>query len=412
MEQPHWIGDEDDRDAAPPPVTYPEAVQILQDLVRARRDVRLDWYGGRGPRGDARLVFLATAGIPEHRVRFGSPRQLPALTRVLGSARPLPAHQGLWHARERTITARIVGDYDELVVALARIMMPKAPAPDSPPGRDVRGRLASSGAFLTSETAAGPKPGRRTMRLVPAGDELTTLYPRRFRTAPALALALTGFTATDAAAAQETLVGYGSSYLHEVVRASGVSLRLWEAGHPADRGFPGSGAGKIAFPRERYDATAVALYADAGSSCRDPLEKYLKYYRILECYLPGTGGARPLSEVDQLRALAELVVTPARLAGFLRGGGLLASLSDGSLVRDVPVLRADHGAQPVPGLDYRPGMAKRVHRIRGRIVPAGKGGRAGAIRPGGGEERGLGADLALIRFFAESAIGHWATPLR
>ncbi|MFD9959857.1 hypothetical protein [Amycolatopsis sp. NPDC058986] len=415
MKQPHWIGD------GPLPetsrMTYLEAVQSLENLIRARRDVRLDWSGGRGPRSDARVVFLATAGIPEHRVRFRSPQQIGALARILGSARPLPDHQGLWSERERTITARVVGDHDELVLALARIMTPKTPddgvLPDSPLGQDVRDRLASSGVFLTSETAAGPKPGRRTMRLVAADDELMTLYPRRFRTAPTLALALTGFEAAAAKTAQELLVGYGAAYLHEVVQATGVSLRLWEEDYPSDRRSAGSGVGKIGFPRERYDVVPVSLYAAANSPGRDLPEKYVKYYQVLEYFMPRAAaavGGKVRSEVDRLHAIAGLAITPSQIAGFLRGNDLLTGLSDDGLIRDVPVLRADTDTHPVPGLDYRPDVVKRVYRIRCRIGQGGRD-RTEAIRPYSREARDLGADLRLIRFFAERAIQHWSAAL-
>jgi len=104
---------------------YSEAIQDLQNQIRAGGDVRVDWQGGRGVRRDARVIFLGGVGIPAHRVRFRSADQLDVFTRLLRSACPLPEHQGLWNECESVITALVACDYDELVFAVARTMVPK-----------------------------------------------------------------------------------------------------------------------------------------------------------------------------------------------------------------------------------------------------------------------------------------------
>jgi hypothetical protein len=281
MEQSQWIDIDDvewDEVLWPeePRKTYSEAIQDLQNQIRARGDVRVDWQGSRGVRGDARVVFLGEVGIPAHRARFRSADQLDVFTRILRSACPLPEHQGLWSECESVITALVACDYDELVFAVARTMMPnvrrKDAASDSPLSRDVHGLLATTGAFVRREAAAGSKPGGRTMKLVLANDKLEALYPKRLRATPSIALELEGFEAADAEAAQKLLVDYGNRFLHEIVRATGVSLRMWMSGYPIGRRSLRSRAGKIRFPRERYDSTPVELYAAANSSGRDPLE--------------------------------------------------------------------------------------------------------------------------------------------
>ncbi len=426
MEQSQW-NDTDDVEwddvlwPEEPRKTYSEAIQDLQNQIRARGDVRNDWQGGRGVRGDACVVFLGGVGIPAHRVRFRSANQLDLFTRILRSAFLLPEHQGLWNERERVITALVACDYDELVFAVARTRMPKVrrkdTASDSPLGRDVHGLLATTGAFVRRE-AAGSKPGGRTMRLVLANDELETLYPRRFRATPFVALELEGFKAAHAEAAQKLLVDYGTSFLHEIVRATGVSLRLWVSSYPTRRRSLRSRAGKVRFPRERYDSTPAELYAAANSSGRDPLEKYLKYYQVLEFYMPRAAAiyaaqGRALgAEGDKLGAIVDMAITPTQLQGFLRGNGLLAGLADKTLIQDVPVLPADANPCPVSGLDYRSDVVARVYKIRCRIVHAKEGsGHAELIKPYSREARDLGADLQLIRFVAERVIRHWATAL-
>lgn len=430
MEQSQWIDIDDvEWDDAlwpeEPRNTYSEAIQDLQNQIRARGDIRVDWQGGRGVRGDARVVFLGGVGIPAHRVRFRSADQLDVFTRIFRSACPLPEHQGLWSDGESVITALVSCDYDELIFAVARTKVPKVKrkdaASDSPLGRDMHGLLATTGAFVRREAAAGSKSGGRAMRLVLANDELETLYPRRFRATPSVALELEGFEAADAEAAQKLLVDYGTSFLHQIARATGVSLRMWMSSYPTRRRSLRSRAGKIRFPRERYDSTPVELYAAANSSGRDPLERYLKYYQVLEFYMPRAAAmyaaaqGRALGvEKDKLGAIVDLAITPAQLEGFFRGNDLLAGLADKKLIQDVPVLHADANSCPVPGLDYRSDVVSRVYKIRCRIVHAKEGvGHAHAelIKPYSREARDLRADLQLIRFVAERVIRHWATAL-
>jgi hypothetical protein len=370
MEQSQWINIDDvewDDVVWPeePRKTYSEAIQDLQNQIRARGDVRVDWQGGRGVRGDARVVFLGGVGISAHRVRFRSADQLGVFTRILRSACPLPEHQGLWSKCESVITALVACDYDELIFAVTRTMVPKVKrkdaASDSPLGRDMHGLLATTGVFGRPEPEASSKSGRRAMRLVLANDELETLYPRRFRATPSVALELEGFEAADAEAAQKLLVDYGTSFLHQIVRAAGVSLRIWMSSYPTRRHSLRSRAGKIRFPRERYDSTPAELYAAANSSGRDPLERYLKYYQVLEFYMPRAAAmyaaaqGRALgSEKDKLDAIVDMAITPAQLEGFFRGNDLLAGLA-------VQIHAGDHVSQQcsrclASGCDWRGGQ--------------------------------------------------------
>jgi hypothetical protein len=115
-----WYDDEWDwEQSTEPEVTYREAITQLQNLIKDRADIRIDWdQRGRGPKGDARIVFAA--GIVEHRVRFRFVGQLENFIRIISSATLLEDRHGLWYPSEQMITARLIGDYDQLHEAYAK----------------------------------------------------------------------------------------------------------------------------------------------------------------------------------------------------------------------------------------------------------------------------------------------------
>ncbi|MFB7738503.1 hypothetical protein ACFC08_29800 [Streptomyces sp. NPDC056112] len=433
-----WEDDLDEEWFTEPPVTYREAVESLQNLVRGRTDVHIDWNGNRGPQHDARVVFTGAGGL---RVRLRSAGQLDDFTRVLRSGTLLPSRHAVWYPQESVIRARLVGDYDQFHGALVRTLVPrqkKAVDPDSPLGRDVAGLLAEVGAFPVSEAAASAGGPVRTMRLLAASRDLRLLYGPRSRGFLSLALDLSGASAHEAAAAERELVDYGTSYLFGLGKATGASLRLWnsEYGLGSRRGQAYSG--KVKFPRRRYDPHPAELYGAGNSEARDAVERYLKYYQVLEFYTPkavalavaAQGVATPGqatspfprpqtanrlgSEQNALDAVIGTAVTTARLAGLLRDSDLFATLSNPQVIQDVEILQPDSSGGPQARHDYRMAVSTRVYGIRNRIVHMKEGGgRKGErlLAPYSREARDLSADLRLIRFLAESAMERWSEAL-
>jgi hypothetical protein len=155
-----WYDDEWDwEEPDEPAITYREAITQLQSLIHTqkRTDVHIDWEAGaRGPKGDARIVF--TDGTAERRLRFGSSSQLTDFTRIITTAVLIEDRHALWYLDRQLITARLIGDYDQLHNAVLTTLAPKLRSPtfirDSPLGQDVEGILGSYGAFTAAEQTA------------------------------------------------------------------------------------------------------------------------------------------------------------------------------------------------------------------------------------------------------------------
>jgi hypothetical protein len=195
-------------------------------------------------------------------------------------------------------------------------------------------------------------------------------------------------------------------------------------------------SGRAKFPQLRYDAEPAELYAAGNSADRDPIEQYLKYYQVLEFYMPKAadlvakkeGAAKvgkahsPLRpppdnelrfEPNRLDAVVSLALTSAQVASLLSDKDLFGSLSNPKVVKDVQALTALAG-YPDPSTDYRLEISQHVYGIRTRIVHMKEGGSSQSpnlLTPYGREARDLGADLRLIRFLAEHAMRHWAQPI-
>jgi len=436
-----WEDDWDWEWPEEPQVTYREAIDRLRTIIQGRADVRIDWNGQRGlPRDDARVVFTGATQNRDLRVRFRSATQLGELTRIINSATLLADRHALWYASEQVITARLVGDYDQLHAAVARALSPKRKdrrlIPDSPLGRDVAGVLASIGAFSTLDEAASPGSHSRAMRLVAANKDLRLLYGPHGPEVPSVAIELAGFAVPDAAGAEEVLIDYGGAYLFRLGKATGVSLRLWHSEYRLGSRRPPAYSGKVRFPRRRYDAHPAELYAAGNSSARDPVERYLKYYQVLEFYMTKAADSvassqgvtvesatSPLrqppnnrlgAEANKLDAVISLAVTQAQLTNLLGDNELFATLSNPQVIHDVVALSADASGRLATGHDYRLEVSTRVYGIRNRIVHMKEGGgRLGQhlLAPHSREARDLAADLRLVRFLAEHTMEYWATSL-
>ena len=434
---------EDDWDwAEEPQVTYRGAIERLHSLIRGRTDVRIDWNGQRGlPRDDARVVFASATGAGELRVRFRSATQLEEFTRIISSTTLLADRHAIWYPSEQVITARLVGDYDQLHAAVARALIPRFNnrrfVLDSPLGRDVAGVLASGGAFHAREPAVPPGPISRAIHVVSAGQDLRLLYGPHGREVPSVALQLTGFIVPDAAQAEKVLLEYGTAYLYNLGKAVGVSLRLWRSEYRLGSRRRQAYSGKVRFPQRCYDAHPAELYAVGNSISRDPVERYLKYYQVLEFYMTkaadsvatcqGVAVGRAISpfprppkasrlglEQNKLDAVISLAVTSAQIMHLLNDKELFATLSDPQVIQDVQALSAGPSGQPTAGNDYRQEISTRVYDLRNRIVHMKEGGgRKGRLllAPYSREARDLAADLRLARFLAEHAMEHWSTPL-
>jgi hypothetical protein len=423
-----------------PQVTYRDAIERLRSLVQGRTDVRIDWAGQRNlPRDDARVVFAGPNVTGELRVRFRSATQVDDFTRIIGSATLLADRHAVWYPSEQVITARLIGDYDQFHVAVARVLAPSLRSHfvlESPLGRDVAGVLASTGVFPVTEAAAPSGSRSRAIRVVSASQDVRLLYGPHGREVPSVAIELTGFSAADAAAAEEILLDYGTSYLFDLGRATGVSLRLWHSEQRVGSRRRQAYSGKVRFPQRRYDLHPAELYAAGNSSGRDPVERYLKYYQILEFYMTkaadsvaasqsvavnkATSPLRPPPnnhlghEPNKLDAVISSAVTKLQMTNLLNDKELFGALSNPQVIKDAEILSADASGTVISGYDYRLEVSNRVYGIRNKIVHMKEGGSRNSqhlMAPYSREARDLLADLRLVRFLAEHAMKHWASSL-
>ncbi|GAB3474612.1 hypothetical protein [Amycolatopsis cihanbeyliensis] len=443
MDVPDFYEDDWDDDIWPqePRTTYAEAIARLTSGAASRTDVKLEWNGKRGPREDARLAFLDEDGTETLARRISSAEQAITLDNIVRDAHPMPGRHALWYPQEDLIVAHLVGDYDDLITTLSRRLARLRPGTrtpiDSPLGRDVLGELASRGVLVTTDPAAAPSAPARTLRLKTASMELGTLYRRGYQHASWVAVELRGFRTSDVLDAEQVLADYGTSYLHEVARSSGVSLRLWDPSYRLTRGMTSCSDGKAPFPVRKYDPIPAALYAAGNAADRDPLERYLKFYQVLEYYMPRaaddlmkkqgvlkiekavtpypTGVNDSLrAERNKLAAVIDDAVTEVQITGFLRGSHVLKTLNDQQVIRGVRTLATDPSGNPTPGRNYRQDLSERIYDIRCRIVHVKEsdgGKNSDPLLPYGQEARDLGADIAVIRFLAERVLRRWAESL-
>ncbi|MFD9794253.1 hypothetical protein ACFWXK_25260 [Streptomyces sp. NPDC059070] len=390
-EEELWDDDFDEDWYTEPSVTYREAVDTLRNLVSGRTDVHVDWNGGRG-REDARVVFSDAGGL---RVRLGSAAQLSAITRLISSGIPLPSCHAVWYPQEKVIWARLLGDFDQVHNFLARDVPPRKRRtidPASALGRDLAGLLAEVGAFRVNEGAHRPGGPHRTMRLVSVPPDLSLLYGARNGSGLSLALELSGVTALSAADAEKELISYGTSYMFSLGKATGASLRLWNTEYRVGSRREPSYSGKVRFPRRQYDAHPAELYGAGNSLGRDPIERYLKYYQVLEFYMPKAvdaaisahgattpnqvrspftrpaGSDRLNIEQNALDTVIHLAVSQAQLANLLRDSDLFAALSSAQVIKSVRALAPGPAGGPDASHDYRGDVSTRVYGIRNRIV--------------------------------------------
>jgi hypothetical protein len=243
-------------------------------------------------------------------------------------------------------------------------------------------------------------------------------------------------SASNATEAQKVLVAYGTSYLFGLAKAQGASLRLWDTGYRLGS-RRGPSYSKVRFPQRQYDAEPAELYGAGNAAGRHPVERYLKYYQVLEFYIPKAvdwevaqqGVARqkeaqsPYSrpqkqgslgiEQNQIDAVINLAVTSADVAGLLRDRELFTTLSNPRIIQHVETLEHDGSGAPLTSGDYREAISSRVYGIRNRIVHMKEkgGGKAPPLDLHSREARDLAADLRLVRYLAEKAMEHWATDL-
>lgn len=436
-EEDSWYDDDWDwEQSTEPEVTYREAITQLQNLIKDRADIRIDWdQRGRGPKGDARIVFAA--GAVEHRVRFRFVGQLENFIRIISSTTLLEDHHGLWYPDEQMIAARLIGDYDQLHTVALRTLDPRLKdrifVPDSPLGQEVSWALEQSGVFKADEpvTSLGSPP--RTIRIRYASQDLRFLYGPHNRDVSSVAIELIGFAAADATEAEQVLLEYGTSYLFELARGTRISLRLWRSDYRLGSRRPPAVSGKVRFPQLRYDADPVELYAAGNSADRDPIERYLKYYQVLEFYMnkaaesiaakqgaPVNKATSPLlrpppdnllrREQNKLDSVIYLALTPTQVMSLLGDKELFDTLSNPQIIQDVQPITADASRQPVKGDDYRLEISTRIYEIRNKIVHMKEGGSLHPLTPYSREARDLAADIRLVRFLAEHTMRYWARP--
>jgi hypothetical protein len=386
-------------------------------------------------------VFTGATGTGELRVRFRSASQLDDFTRIIDSASLLASRHAVWYPRDQVIMARLVGDYDQFHAALARVLVPTQKnrpfVQGSALGRDVAGVLGTTGAFPVREAVAPSGPHSRAIRLMYANQDLRMLYGPHAQDVPSVAIELAGFTVSDVTGAEEKLLEYGTGYLFELAKATGVSLRLWRSEYRLGSRRRHAYSGKVRFPQQRYDDHPAELYAAGNSASRDPVERYLKYYQVLEFYMPKAADSvatsqgvtvdkatsplsRPApnnrlgSEQNKLDAVISLALTPDQVMNLLADKELFAALSNPQVIQDVQALSADASGQPVAGYDYRLEISTRVYGVRNRIVHMKEGGGRNSqllLMPYSREAGDLAADLRLVRFLAEHNMEFWASPL-
>ena len=397
------VHDDDDWDDYGPeedeaaPVTYADAVRELTAVAAERRDVRVDWAGRRGRRGDARIVFHDPGGAEVLRARLRSAADLPAARHLVASCDPIPEHRAFRYRPDGSVKAWLDGGRDDIVLALGRALwrepLRKADMSVHPAAADVWGSLASGGMFEVEDMSSGV---RRALRLV-AGDA-SFWFAYAGSTGgdwPVITLEMTGFPTSDAEDARRVLETYGSGYLHSLVATGDVPVRLWSAAYARVAPIRAAAPAAIAFPSRGHDLTPVDLFAAGSGPGRDALEQFVKYYQVLEFFFPraattysasiGKSGYRGVTpsgkqlsvEPGQIEALLRLAVTAQQLEDFLGDSGVLAVASDPALITDVPVLPCAAGGRPTPGYDYRDDVAGRIYKLRGRIVHTKEPGQAG-----------------------------------
>jgi hypothetical protein len=423
-------------------VTYREAVAQLRILIQGRADVRIEWReGARGPQrdGDARIVFLA--GSAERRVRLRSASQLDSFMRIISTATLLADRHALWYPAKQTITARLIGDYDQLHIAVLRTFRPKLGGRtfdrDSPLGGEVISALEHRGAFHAEEPTNAPGSQSRAIGIRYASPDLRLLYGPYGQDIPSVAIELTGFDVPDAAAAERTLLEYGISYLFELARGTGTSLRLWRQEYRLGSQRPIALSGKARFPQRHYDEDPAELYAAGNSADRDPIERYLKYYQVLEFYMTKAADSiaklqgltinkatSPLlrpppdnqlnREQNKLDCVIYLALTLSQVISLLGDKDLFATLSNSQIIQDVQALTANSTGQPTAAYDYRLEISTRVYGIRNKIVHMKEGGgnrSQNLLTPYSREARDLATDIRLVRFLAEHTMRYWAQSL-
>ncbi|MER6628523.1 hypothetical protein ABT301_09810 [Streptomyces sp. NPDC000987] len=424
----------------PPQKTYREAVERLQSLASKRTDVHVDWDGrqewdGRRWRTDARVVFPEANNLS---ARMKSASQLSHFEHIVSAGIPLPERHAIWYPQEGMIAARLVGDFEQFYSALVRSLLPRqkrAVDPESPLGAELTAMLALTGAFCVREAPGG---SGRSLRLVSVPPELSLLYSRRHEARLSPSLELSGVSVSNASEAQKVLVAYGTSYLFSLAKAQGASLRLWDTGYRLGSRRGPSYSNKIRFPQRQYDTEPAELYGAGNSMGRHPVERYLKYYQVLEFYMPkavqwevtqqGVAGQKQAQspyirpqkdgslriEQNQLDAVINLAVTKADVTGLLRDRELFSTLSNPQIIQHVETLEHDGSGVPLSSSDYRPAISSRVYGIRNRIVHMKEGGGVKGTPLLGlhsREARDLAADLRLLRYLAEKAMEHWAADL-
>ncbi|MGW0118431.1 hypothetical protein [Streptomyces sp. NPDC003327] len=430
--------DFDDEQYEPPQPTYREAVERLKKLASRRGDVRVEWddtqkWDGRRWRNPALVVF----GADDLRIRLRSAAQLPHFERLVDSAVPMPTRQAVWFPQDRVIMARLLGDFDEFHHLIMRRLFPRQK------GRvrlenladgarsDLFGWLASEGAFPVSASDGSGF----ALSLVSVPRDLSLLYSTGHRRGLAPSLKFSGVTASDAEEAQEKLVAYGTSYLFGLARA-GASLRLWNDGYRLGSRRGPSYSARVRFPQKRYDSEPAELYGAGNSLGRHPVERFLKYYQVLEFYMPKatahevsaqqvakeSEASSPFPrqnssmrlEQSQLDAVINLAVTQKEIVNFLGDKDLFSTLSDPLIIQHVTALDHDGSGALLPSQDYRTDVSSRVYGIRNRIVHMKEGGgrrKTPLLGIHSREARDLASDLRMVRYLAEKAMEHWATAL-
>lgn len=439
FDEEYW-DDLDDDWLRPPPITYREAVNQLRDLAKDRNDVQVRWdatqkNNGRKWRSHACIEFTDGSGI---RILLKSALQLDQIKRIVASGIPLPENHAIWYQQEGIISSRLVGDFDQFHNILASQISPskrKRLKLDESMLADLAGTLSYSGVFPVSDESNSVC---QSLRLTSVPPDLWLLYKARSRRGLTPSLEISGISASSPAEAQKILINYGTSYLYSLARNHGASLRLWDTGYRIGSRKGPSQSKKLSFPKLQYDAEPVELFSAGNSVGRPALEQYLKFYQVLEYYIPKAiayevarqgvatqnrakspftrpGTDRSLGiEGNQLDAVINMSVPASDCLKLLNDRDLFDTLSDPMVILHVDALKRDGAGGPIQNLDYREAISSRAYGIRNRIVHAKEGGGKRGIPPlrlHSREARDLTADLRVIRFLAQKALKHWATAL-
>ncbi len=231
-----------------------------------------------------------------------------------------------------------------------------------------------------------------------------------------------------------------ADFLFELELKHGLGIRPKAYSTSPPSRTPRSIGTELSFPTHSYSSEAKDLYWYADGAVGLPLAQFLAYYQILEHFFAAfsreitvtrvrdmlkdqafnisrstdvadlldvaAAVSSNVRETTQLSLTLSVCVEPSRLRRFIRESGLVDHFGrSAQTIEGIPQLRLEAGDEDLLGQ-----LQNRIYRIRNRIVHKKQydNGEVKSLLPGAEEARGLGPDIALVRWIAERAMVHAA----